>query len=597
MSNFANKFKTFFKSLKNPFKLDFKYIRDAVLIIYLGLICATVYHFVYAHKIIPGVKVGGVMVGGMDYSSAKKALEDYEKTVNQELVLKDADKEFRIKSVDIGLVYDWDNSVSRAFEVGRTNNVFVDTKEKVAGLIKGVFIGASYDYEDDALSNQLSIIKGEVNTEEKKASLILENDILEGDKLVIVPSSEGRKIVDDGLYKIVINAFDRLDFSQRDLPVKVVKPQVFDDDLKAVLPKVEKIISRDVKLTHNGNVWIIEKAQLLDFISFKKENGNDLEIRLDEPKFESFTESLAQEVNELPRGQVTTDSNNKVLEFTITKEGRELDVKKFTEDFKDVFFGDNTSLELPMAVVSGPASKEKYGIYALLGEGTSHFAGSASSRIHNLTLAAERANGVLVPPGTVYSFNNSVGDISSETGYQTAYVIKGDRTVLGAGGGVCQTSTTLFRAILNAGLPVVMRYPHAYRVSYYEQDMPVGFDAAVFQPSWDLRFKNDTDGYILIQSSWNLTDSSLNFKLYGTPDGRTVEISDPIISNESPPPPALYQDDPTLAKGVVRQIDFAAWGASVKFTRTVKKGDQVLYEDVFTSNFQPWRAIYLVGTK
>jgi vancomycin resistance protein YoaR len=248
-------------------------------------------------------------------------------------------------------------------------------------------------------------------------------------------------------------------------------------------------------------------------------------------------------------------------------------------------------------VVSGPADKEEYGILALLGEGVSTFKGSGAGRIHNLTLAAERTNGVLVAPGAVYSMNNSIGAVEASTGYDIAYIIQEGRTVLGSGGGVCQTSTTIFRAVLNSGLPVVMRHAHAYRVSYYEQNMKVGFDAAVFQPTWDFQFKNDTPNYILVQSFANLEESSLTFRIFGTSDGRTVQISEPEVTNQSPPPPALYQDDPTLAKGVTKQVDFPAWGASVKFTRTVKRGDKVLFEDVFSSRYQAWRAVYLVGTK
>jgi vancomycin resistance protein YoaR len=87
------------------------------------------------------------------------------------------------------------------------------------------------------------------------------------------------------------------------------------------------------------------------------------------------------------------------------------------------------------------------------------------------------------------------------------------------------------------------------------------------------------------------------FRLYGTPDGREVEISEPVVTNVTGAPAAEYRDDPTLPKGVVRQIDFAAGGASVSFTRTVTKDGEVLYDDVFKTNYRPWKAVYLVGTK
>jgi len=227
----------------------------------------------------------------------------------------------------------------------------------------------------------------------------------------------------------------------------------------------------------------------------------------------------------------------------------------------------------------------------------STYKGSGEGRIHNLLLAAERTDGVLVAPGAVYSMNAAIGDVSYETGYDFAYIIKEGRTVLGAGGGVCQTSTTLFRAVLDSGLPIITRHPHAYRVSYYEQNMPVGFDAAVFQPSWDFQFKNDTNNYVLVQTSFDKSQYSLTFRIYGTPDGREVEISEPVITNQTPPPPALYQDDSTLNKGVVRQVDFPAWGANVSFSRKVTRNNELLFEDIFNSRYQSWRAVYLVGTK
>lgn len=211
-------------------------------------------------------------------------------------------------------------------------------------------------------------------------------------------------------------------------------------------------------------------------------------------------------------------------------------------------------------------------------------------------LAASKFNGVLVKPGETFSFNDVLGDVSAYTGFQQAYVIKEGKTVLGDGGGVCQVSTTLFRAIINAGLPVVERAAHAYRVGYYEQDSPPGFDATVYSPSPDLKFKNDTPGYILIQTSVDLNKLSLVFELYGTNDGRVASVSKPTITNQSPPPPNLYQDDPTLPVGTVKQIDFAAWGATVSFNYTVEKDGQVAYQKTFVSNFRPWQAVYLRGT-
>ena len=421
--------------------------------------------------------------------------------------------------------------------------------------------------------------------------------VINNNDLEIVSSSEGSKVIDEGLYKIVINSFDRVDYSNKELPVTVTKPKVTEADLDGLLPKLRGLVFTKMVVSYGDKKWNLDESQLLDLIGFQKGKDGTTKLLFSNPKFESFVEVLSQEINELPRGQVTTVDGTKVIDFKIIKEGKELDDRKFIEDFKLAFLNGEGKVQAPVVPVAGPGDKEKYGIYALLGEGKSNFSGSIPGRIHNLTLAAERTNGVLVPPGAIYSMNNSIGDVSAKTGYDLAYVISRGRTVLGEGGGVCQTSTTLFRAVLNSGLPVVMRYQHAYRVHYYENDSAVGFDASIFQPSVDFQFKNDTSNYVLVQSSWDLRKNELYFKIFGTPDGRTVEISKPIVSNQTPPPQPLYQDDPTSPKGVVKQVDWAAWGANVSFTRIVRLEGDIYFEDKFISRYQPWQAVYLVGTK
>jgi vancomycin resistance protein YoaR len=566
-------------------------LRQILYVIFVVLILVSIYHLAFAQRIIPGVRIGSIRVGGMTYLQARKALEDNEKNLTKEVVFKANTKEYRISGSDIGLAYDWDGSVSRAFEVGRTGNLFIDNKDKIAGLVRGLYVPAFYEYDDDLAGAKFSLIKADTNVDAQDASIAFDSN----GGLVISPSREGLKIVDELFYNSFTSSLDKMDFLPKSLPTKKIIPKVFEEDIKTSLPEIEKILSNEITIRDGDKSWVLGKNQLLDFLKFTK-NGK-LEYMLDGPKFKAFSDSVSQEVNELPRGQVVTTQDNRVTEFKLIKDGKELNNGEFETRFKDAFFNAKKLVELPMRVVSGPAGKEKYGILALLGEGVSTFKGSGTGRIHNLTLAADRTNGVLVAPGAIYSMNNSIGDVSANTGYDVAYIIQEGKTVLGSGGGVCQTSTTIFRAVLNAGLPVVMRYPHAYRVSYYEQNMSVGFDASIFQPTWDFRFKNDTPNYVLVQSSYNLNDSSLTFRLYGTPDGRTVEISEPVVSNQSPPPPALYQDDPTLAKGVVKQVDFPAWGATVKFTRVVKKNNTVLFQDDFNSRYQPWKAIYLVGTK
>ncbi len=588
-----------FSSLLNYFRkikfknIDFQKVKNILLILYTVLFISTVYHFIYAKRIIPGVRIAGIRVGGMTFSQARKALEDKEQKTTKELKLKFENKEFLIRAQEVNLTYDWDATVSRAFEVGRTGNLIVDTKDKIAGLIKSLYVPSSNDYDEESLGVKFSIIKGEINKDVVLSGLVLSSD----GELTVTPSQNGRKVIDEGLYSLVVGAFDRLDFSDRDIPTKVVTPQITEKDVTQFISIAKEVISEDLVVAYGEKSWVFDKPLLLDLISFEK-TGSKVKINLNKAKFGAYVEKISAEVNELPRGQVTAVADgSRVLDFKITRDGKDLDISKFIDGFKNSMFGTRQPVQLSVNPVTGESDKSKYGIFALIGEGISHFAHSIPNRVYNLSLATERTNGVLVAPGAIYSLNDSIGEITAETGYHSAYIIKGNRTVLGEGGGVCQVSTTLFRAVLNAGLPVVMRYPHAYRVGYYEQDMPVGFDASIFQPSWDFKFKNDTSAYILVQTLVDPVNYVMSFRFYGTPDGRTVEISQPAITNQSPPPAPLYQDDPSLPVGVTRQVEFPAWGASVVFTRTVKRGEEILFSDTFSSSYQPWRAVYLVGTK
>ncbi len=337
-------------------------------------------------------------------------------------------------------------------------------------------------------------------------------------------------------------------------------------------------------------------------------NGVDLNpaYRSDN-KLDSLFLPLKQQIDVKPVDALFSFDKGKVVAFRVSKNGKAVDVKKLKQDIfskmLSVMLSDrvqNFTMTIPIMVVPPTVATEKVnnlGIKELIAEGTSLFQHSIENRAFNINLAASRLNGILIPPGQVFSFVKTIGDVSSFTGYKQAYVIENGKTVLGDGGGLCQVSTTLFRAALAAGLPIIERNPHAYRVGYYEQDSPPGIDAAVYAPSVDLKFKNDTGNYILVQSFVDMNEYRLTFDLYGTKDDREVTINKPVILGQSPAPEPKFQDDPTLSKGEVKQVDFQADGANVFFTRTVKKENKIILSDKFVSNYRPWQAVFLKGTK
>ncbi len=237
------------------------------------------------------------------------------------------------------------------------------------------------------------------------------------------------------------------------------------------------------------------------------------------------------------------------------------------------------------------------GIKERIGFGESYYDHSIPTRIHNVSRASEILNNTIVPPGEEFSFNNYLGDVTQATGFKPAYIIQAGRTVLGDGGGVCQVSTTLFRALLDSGLDITKRRQHSYRVSYYELDRQPGFDAAVFSGETDLRFVNDSPNHVLLHFVTNPETKYMFVEIYGTSDGRTTEVTEYEKWGARGAPESVYQDDPTLPAGKIIQVDWAVGGIKAKFKHITRdKEGNVIREKEYFSNYVPWSAKYRRGT-
>jgi vancomycin resistance protein YoaR len=246
---------------------------------------------------------------------------------------------------------------------------------------------------------------------------------------------------------------------------------------------------------------------------------------------------------------------------------------------------------LPKIARIRSASLPKVDQLVLLSEGITYYGGSIPERAANVAVAARNLDGYVVPAGGVFNYNQAVGDISPENGFKEALVISNGRTIKGVGGGVCQMSTTAFRALYKAGLPVIERNQHAYRVHWY--DPIVGFDAAVYQPYLNLRMQNDTPGPLVVRASAGKGVAVV--RVYGLPTGRKVNISNPVIWDRRPSPPTQYIVNPAFRGRQSKQVDWAEEGMKTRIFRTVTEADGMVRRDVTYSNFKPWRAVYEVA--
>lgn len=233
------------------------------------------------------------------------------------------------------------------------------------------------------------------------------------------------------------------------------------------------------------------------------------------------------------------------------------------------------------------------GITAHLGTGQTNYYGSSAARVTNIHVGTSRFQDRLLD-GKSVSFNQMVGPITTGAGFVTGLVIAGERTANGVGGGICQVSTTVFRALYAAGLPILQRQNHSYQVHYYD---PQGLDATIYQPSLDLKFANDTGGSLWFQSDWDDESSTLTVTVFGKARDFTVEIGAPRTLSTTPSPADRLILDATLAKGQRKQVDWAAPGAVIEVTRRFMRDGKAFKQDTLKSTYRPWPNIYLVGTR
>ena len=169
------------------------------------------------------------------------------------------------------------------------------------------------------------------------------------------------------------------------------------------------------------------------------------------------------------------------------------------------------------------------GIIELVGRGESNFAGSPANRRVNIRVGAEKYHGLIIKPGQEFSFNEFLGDVDAAHGFLPELVIKRDGLKPEFGGGLCQVSSTAFRAAMNSGLPIVERKNHSFAVQYYA---PQGTDATIYPGSVDLRFLNNLKSHLLIQT--RIVGNKLYFDFYGTKDDRLITFEGPSQYDRKP---------------------------------------------------------------
>ncbi len=504
---------------------------------------------------------------------------------------------------DLGMSVDTQATVARAYAVGHSAEGVNAFAERVEVMANGVSVAPVLVWDPQVASEQLEAVAAELARDPSDAHIEME-----GRALRLEAGSEGRRMEITPTLEALLPALHALQPVETVPVMTVLLPEITNEDAERALDLSETILSKPLTLLVSNprqgdpGPWTINPEVMANMLVVRTDRGH-VWVGLDEAALADYLGTLAMSLYKEPQDARFHfgEASGELVPISESVTGREVDVSATITRI-------NTMLQtgehfIPLAVNELPpaypddVTAEELGIRELTAVGASYFTGSSSARDRNIRLGASQFDGIVIAPGQTFSFNEYLGDVTAEKGYDESYVIIGNRTVPGVGGGICQVATTAFRAAFYGGYPIVERWPHAYRVGYYELGgFGPGFDATIYSPLVDFRFTNDTPHHILIQTEVDMGSARLRFLFYSTPVGRDVEQIGPTWGNPVSPGAGVYEFDPSMPAGTVVQIERSHDGLSAALSRIVRDAEgNVLYEDTFVSNFVPWPARYRYG--
>ncbi len=560
-------------------------------------------------KIFSGVSMAGIDLSGMTLNESQEALsQKLNYQANGKILLVDGDRSWLVAPAELGFFIDPQANAQKAYEAGRQGIFPLTLFKQVQAWSRGLNVDPVAIYNQPKAYAYLQTLAREIDVPVFEANLSLEN------AQVIVNSGQvGRKLnIESSLAALDVPLMSLQD-GVIELVIEETPPVILDVSLAASV--AEKLLSEPLTLSmpeafRDVGPWTIPQAELANLLTIKRqETDGNLEyvVGVNRPLLQAYLLSLAPVLEIYPVNArfIFNDDTRKLEVIQPAIIGRELDVTTSLDFIDSGLMAGNHAITLAVnnvdPIAKDSTTGEELGITELIHAETSYFYGSDPSRVQNIRTAAKQFHGLLIPPNTTFSMAEALGNISLENGYAEALIIYGDQTIKGVGGGVCQVSTTLFRAAFFSGFPIVERHAHAYRVSYYEQKRGgsnnpnlAGLDATVYVPIVDLKFTNDTP-YWLLMETYMGDYYSLTWKFYSTSDNRRVDFQTSGPTNIIKAPEPLYRLNPDLAEGEIKKVDYAADGAYIRVDRDVYRNGEFYFEDNFITQYQPWRAIYEYG--
>ena len=551
----------------------------------LGVAGAAAYELAYRGRIFPGVRAWGVDLSGLKPEEAALALSAaFTYPHNPAFLLSDGQAERSYSPADLGLTFDVSATVLAAYGVGRSGDVLADWQAQYQTWHAGAEVAPVLVLNEDRLRAVLDALAAETFQPAVEASLQAQ-----GTDVIATPGRIGRRLDVAAVAETLRGHLARAEKAALLLPFVETAPLVLDASAQAEAAR--RLLSQPLVLTISApyagdpGPWTVAPEQLAGLLRITRvaegANAARFDVALDPAGLRALLDPLVEPLQREARDArfIFNDETRQLDVIQPALDARELDVEATIAAVNAALPQGQHTVPLVFRTtppaIPNDLTAAQLGITELVSEQYTSFRGSSAERLNNIRVAAARFHGLLVPPGATFSLAENIGDISLDSGFAEALIIYGGRTIRGVGGGVCQVSTTLFRAVWFGGFPVVERNAHAYRVGYYEQQTASwqgpGLDAAVYTPLVDFKFQNDTPYWLLMETYFYPNAGQLVWKFYSTSDGRQVQVSGPVVENVVPAPEPLYEENPELAAGEIKQVDYAADGADVTVTRVVTR--------------------------
>ncbi|HOZ38535.1 MAG TPA: VanW family protein [Anaerolineaceae bacterium] len=576
----------------------------------LATLFAIVFGFEAKHEnaIFPGVSVNGTDLSGLTVGQAVVKINGSLTYPKQgQIFFTDGDSRWAFNPNQLGYTFEPISAVEQAYQVGRGQGLLADLSSQFFAMKSGVNIDPSVVYDHRSAHAMLQEIARQIDKPMIEAAITLD-----GTEVKVSEGQIGRRVDIPATLKKLEPFFLTQISGTIPLVIEETAPVIMD--VKATADLARSILSQDFTIqpadpNAGAGPWVIKAQDLASLLQLERISDAGTagyQLSLNRQSLLNYLSSIAPSLRVEPVNarMYFNDERSEIEVIQNAVIGKGLDLEQSVDQIIQQLQAGQHQATLVMQDVE-PAVRDdstaaSLGITELVYEGNSYFYGSSADRLQNIRTAAASFHGVMVAPGEVFSMAKYLTDISLENGYAEAIIIVGDQSVRGVGGGVCQVSTTLFRTAFFAGFPIVERYPHAYRVSYYEQNANgwvdtnlAGLDATVYVPMVDFKFRNDTPYWILMETY--TTNYSLTWKFYSTSDGRSVDWNTTGVTNVTPPPEPVYREDPTLPKDTIKQVDWAVNGASVSVQRTVYKDGSVYFTDYIHTTYVPWPDGYNYG--